>query len=166
MPHIVEHNSTSTSCTLVDYNFVRPHILIINGPNLNMLGIRETNLYGAQTLDDINQDLSHLAQQENVDVAFFQSNHEGEIIDRIQQAMGNIDAIIINAGAFTHYSIGLLDALKAVEIPFIEVHLTNIYAREEFRHKSLLSPSARGGIFGLGAYGYTLALQAVCQWFK
>ncbi len=87
-------------------------------------------------------------------------------MDRIQETLGNTDAIIINAGALTHYSIALLDALKAVQIPFMEVHLTNIYAREDFRHKSLLSPLARGGIFGLGPYGYSLALQAVCQWFK
>ena len=152
--------------TLVGYNIKKPRVLVVNGPNLNMLGIREQDLYGTLSLEDINREMTNLAQQEGVDIDFFQSNHEGELVDRIQETMGNTDAIIINAGALTHYSIALLDALKAVQIPFVEVHLTNIYAREEFRHKSLLSPLAQGGIFGLGSYGYTLALKAVCQWFK
>jgi 3-dehydroquinate dehydratase-2 len=141
-------------------------ILVINGPNLNLLGQRETGLYGGQSLEDINQALRQIAGQENVEIEFFQSNHEGELVDCIQQALGKVDAFIINAGALTHYSIALLDALKAVQIPFIEVHLTNIYARENFRHHSLLSPIARGGIFGLGADGYSLALRAICQWFE
>ncbi len=163
MPHSME---ASIPFTIVGSNPNMPHILVINGPNLNMLGIREKELYGSQTLEEINLQLKLRAEQENVVLECFQSNHEGELVDKIQQAMGNIDAIIINAAAFTHYSIALMDALKAVQIPFIEVHLTNIYAREDFRHKSLLSPIARGGIFGLGPYGYILALQAVCQWFK
>ena len=141
-------------------------VLVINGPNLNLLGQREANLYGDVSLEDINYALQKLAAEKQVEIEFFQSNHEGELIDRIQQAQGNVDAMIVNAGALTHYSIALLDALKAVNIPFIEVHLTNIYAREEFRHQSLLSPIARGGIFGLGAAGYSLALLAVYEWFK
>ncbi|NLV22425.1 MAG: type II 3-dehydroquinate dehydratase [Syntrophomonadaceae bacterium] len=141
-------------------------VLVINGPNLNLLGQRETNLYGDVSLEDINYAMQKLAAEKQVEIDFFQSNHEGELVDRIQQAQGRVDAMIINAGALTHYSIALLDALKAVNIPFIEVHLTNIYAREEFRHQSLLSPIARGGIFGLGAAGYSLALRAVCEWFK
>lgn len=152
--------------TLVGHNVNRPRVLVVNGPNLNMLGVREKDLYGTLSMEDINRELTILAQQEGVDIDFYQSNHEGQLVDRIQKTLGNTDAIIINAGALTHYSIALLDALKAVQIPFLEVHLTNIYAREEFRHKSLLSPLARGGIFGLGPYGYSLALQAVCQWFK
>lgn len=152
--------------SVVGHSAKKPHILVINGPNLNMLGVREKELYGTQNLEDINRDLAIQAQQEGVEISFYQSNHEGELVDCIQQAMGNTDAIIINAGALTHYSIALLDALKAVQIPFLEVHLTNIYARENFRHNSLLSPSAKGGIFGLGSYGYTLALQTVCYWFK
>jgi len=152
--------------TLVGYNIKKPRVLVVNGPNLNMLGIREQDLYGTLSLEDINREMTILAQQEGVDIDFFQSNHEGELVDRIQETMGNTDAIIINAGALTHYSIALLDALKAVQIPFVEVHLTNIYAREEFRHKSLLSPFAQGGIFGLGPYGYKMAFKAVCQWFK
>lgn len=163
MPHMVEPNAPFT---LVGRNANRPHVLVINGPNLNLLGVREQDFYGTQSLEDINRELTTLAQKEGLEITFYQSNHEGDLVDRIQETMGNTDAIIINAGALTHYSIALLDALKAVEIPFLEVHLTNIYAREEFRHKSLLSPIARGGIFGLGAYGYSLALQAVNQWFK
>lgn len=141
-------------------------VLVINGPNLNLLGQRETSLYGEMSLDEINSDLKKMAVEKQVEIDFFQSNHEGELVDRIQQAQGKVDAFIINAGALTHYSISLLDALKAVQIPFIEIHLTNIYAREDFRHRSLLSPIARGGIFGLGAEGYSLALQAICQWVK
>lgn len=141
-------------------------VLVINGPNLNMLGKRETGLYGNDSLEDICRAMQKQAAEKQVEIDFFQSNHEGELIDRIQQAQDNIDAMIINAGALTHYSIALLDAIKAVNIPFIEVHMTNIYAREEFRHHSLLSPLARGGIFGLGPAGYSLALQAVCEWSK
>jgi len=154
------------SVSLVGHNVNKPKVLVINGPNLNMLGVREKELYGSMSLEDINRDLALLAQKEGVDIAFYQSSHEGDLVGCIHQAMGNTDAIIINAGALTHYSIALLDALKAVDIPFIEVHLTNIYAREAFRHHSLLSPAARGGIFGLGANGYSLALQAVCEWFR
>lgn len=141
-------------------------VLVINGPNLNMLGQREPDLYGETGLDEINDRLREVARQQQVKIDFFQSNHEGEIIDRVQIAQGNTDAIIINAGALTHYSVALLDALKAVAIPFVEVHMSNIYAREEFRSRSLLSAAARGGIFGLGADGYRLALLAVCEWFK
>ena len=141
-------------------------VLVINGPNLNLLGQREPGLYGEKSLDEINNNLKKIAAEKQAEIDFFQSNHEGEIIDRIHLARGKVDAMIVNAGALTHYSIALLDALKAVDIPFVEVHLTNIHAREEFRHTSLLSPVARGGIFGLGAAGYSLALQAVCDWFK
>ena len=141
-------------------------ILIINGPNINMLGIREPEIYGRETYTDLIEYIKKAASSMNVEAAFFQSNHEGDLIDRIHQAKGNVDAMIVNAGALTHYSIALLDALKAVNIPFVEVHLTNIYAREEYRHKSLLSPIARGGIFGLGAAGYSLALQAISEWFR
>jgi len=141
-------------------------VLVINGPNLNLLGQREPGLYGEMSLEEINADLKKMAAEKQVEIDFFQSNHEGEIIDRIHQAQGSVDAMIINAGALTHYSIALLDAIKAVNIPFVEVHLTNIYAREDYRHNSLLSPIARGGIFGIGAAGYSLALLAVCEWFK
>ena len=141
-------------------------VLVINGPNLNLLGNRENNLYGDMSLADIKYALKKLAEEKQVEIDFFQSNHEGELIDQIHQAWGSVDAMIVNAGALTHYSIALMDAFKAVGIPFIEVHLTNICAREEFRHHSLLSPLARGVIFGLGAMGYSLALLAICEWFK
>lgn len=138
-------------------------ILFINGPNLNMLGVREKEFYGSQTLEDINTELTSLATSKGVAVEFFQSNHEGELVDRIQQALGRVDFIIINPGAFTHYSIAIYDALKAVQIPVIEVHLSNIFARENFRSQSLISPLAVGGIFGLGSIGYRLALEAAIE---
>ncbi|MDD4170626.1 MAG: type II 3-dehydroquinate dehydratase [Syntrophomonas sp.] len=140
-------------------------ILFINGPNLNMLGIREKEYYGAETLEEINTELSAIASQEGVEVEFFQSNHEGELVDRIQQAYTKVDCIILNPGAYTHYSIAIYDALKAVQIPFLEVHLSNIYARESWRSKSLFSALSVGGIFGLGSMGYKLALKAACQLF-
>lgn len=135
-------------------------ILIINGPNLNMLGIRERNIYGQKDLNTINENLKQTARERGVELEFYQSNHEGDLIDEIQRAYHRVDFIIINPGAFTHYSIAIYDAFKAVKIPFIEVHISNIYAREEFRQHSLLSPLAVGGIFGLGANGYQLALDA------
>lgn len=141
-------------------------IKVINGPNLNMLGIREPGVYGRQTLGDIKHELKILAQQQSMELDFFQSNHEGEIVDVIQQAMGKADCIIINAGALSHYSIAIHDALKAVGIPVIEVHLSNIYAREEFRHHSLISPVAVGGIFGFGALSYKIALLAAGEYLS
>ena len=138
-------------------------ILFINGPNLNMLGIREKEFYGTQTLEDINNGIRSTAEREGIEVEFFQSNHEGDLIDRIQAAYQNADCIVINPGAFTHYSIAIYDALKTVQIPVIEVHLSNIFAREKFRRQSLISPLAAGGIFGFGPMGYQLALKAACQ---
>lgn len=138
-------------------------ILLINGPNLNLLGKREPEIYGHKSLDDINEELRIIAERKGLDIAFFQSNHEGEIIDTIHAAVGRYDVIIINAGALTHYSIGIYDALKAVNLPIIEVHLSNIFRREDFRKTSLISPVAVGGIFGLGPTGYKLALEAAAQ---
>ena len=135
-------------------------ILIINGPNLNLLGLREPDLYGNQTLEQINTDLKNIADENGVKLELFQSNSEGAIIDKIQSAYGEFRFIIINAGALTHYSIAIHDALKAVNIPVIEVHLTNIYAREDFRRHSLISPVATGGVFGMGPAGYEMALRA------
>ncbi len=141
-------------------------ILFINGPNLNMLGIREKEFYGSQTLEEINAELGVLAAQEGITVEFYQSNHEGDLVDRIQQAYKQVECIVINPGAFTHYSLAVYDALKTVQIPVIEVHLSNIYARESFRSHSLFSPLAVGGIFGLGPIGYKLAFYAACQLIK
>jgi len=135
-------------------------ILLVNGPNLNRLGTREPAVYGTQTLADIERGLQELAGRDHVALSLFQSNHEGALIDRIHAAASEgIDFIIINAGALTHNSIALRDALVAVAIPFVEVHLSNIYRRESFRHISLLADCAIGSIVGLGPSGYRLALQ-------
>ena len=136
-------------------------ILVIQGPNLNLLGTREPDVYGKTTLEDIHQRLGELAKAQSVDLDTFQSNHEGELIDRIQKAkQDGVDFIIINPGAFTHTSVALRDVLAGVAIPFTEVHLSNIHQREEFRKHSYLSDIATGVICGLGAIGYELALQA------
>jgi 3-dehydroquinate dehydratase-2 len=136
-------------------------ILVIQGPNLNLLGTREPDVYGKTTLKDIHKKLEDLAQAQSVDLSTYQSNHEGELIDRIQKAkQDGVDFIIINPGAFTHTSVALRDVLAGVAIPFTEVHLSNIHQREEFRKHSYLSDIATGVICGLGAIGYELALQA------
>ena len=136
-----------------------PKILIIHGPNLNLLGKREPEHYGSTTLDGINSDLQLLADKSGVELDIVQSNAEHELVDRIQHA-ADIDFIIINPAAFTHTSVALRDALAAVAIPFIEIHLSNVHARESFRHKSYFSDLAEGVISGLGPRGYLLALQA------
>lgn len=133
-------------------------ILLLNGPNLNMLGKREPHLYGAQTLADIEQHLIRLAEEKGVSLEAFQSNSEEALINRIHRAFGEIDFILINPAGFTHTSVALRDALLAVAIPFVEIHLSNIHAREPFRHHSYLSDVAKGVICGLGAKGYEYAL--------
>ena len=133
-------------------------ILLLNGPNLNMLGKREPETYGYQTLQDIVDNLVEKASAAGASLSHFQSNAEHELINRIHDAMGKVDAIIINPAAFTHTSVALRDALLSVNIPFIEVHLSNVHAREPFRHHSYLSDVAAGVILGLGAIGYELAL--------
>lgn len=139
-------------------------ILVINGPNLNLLGEREPEIYGSQSLEDINAVLLEQAKTAKVEIDFLQSNAEHELVERIHQAKKDgIAFIILNPGAFTHTSIALRDALLGVEIPFIEVHLSNVYAREDFRKHSYLSDIANGCIVGLGAQGYELALQAACR---
>ena len=136
------------------------NVLVLHGPNLNLLGIREPKVYGSVTLEEINRNLTNLATAADIELASFQSNAEGELIDRIQRAVREgVDFIIINPAAYTHTSIALRDALAAVELPFVEVHLSNIFAREPFRRKSYFSDLARGVISGLGPKGYELALQ-------
>ena len=135
-------------------------IEIINGPNLNLLGKREPDIYGKTTLEDINKDLSSYAKKIGLDVSFFQSNIEGEIVNQIQRSEKS-DGIIINAAAFTHTSVAILDALKSLSIPKIEVHISNIYKREEFRHKSLISQTVNGVICGFGINSYKLALEGI-----
>ncbi len=135
------------------------NILILHGPNLNLLGSREPEVYGSETLDEINRNLYKLAKDAGANLESFQSNSESELISRIQQAIGDkIDFIIINPAAYTHTSVALRDALAAARLPFIEVHLSNIFAREFFRRESYFSDLALGVISGLGAKGYTLAL--------
>jgi 3-dehydroquinate dehydratase-2 len=136
-----------------------PKILILHGPNLNMLGKREPEHYGSATLDSINKDLQSLADQSGVELDIMQSNAEHELVDRIQHA-GDVNFIIINPAAFTHTSVAIRDALASVAIPFIEIHLSNVHARESFRRKSLVSDLAEGVISGLGPIGYSLALRA------
>ena len=135
--------------------------LIIHGPNLNLTGKRETEIYGKSTLDDINRMIKEWADKNKVEVELFQSNHEGEIIDKIHSAVGNTDFIVINPGAFTHYSIAIRDAISAVEIPTVEVHLSNIQARESFRSKSVIAPVCRGQISGFGPKSYLIALEGL-----
>jgi 3-dehydroquinate dehydratase-2 len=134
-------------------------VLIVNGPNLNLLGTRESDVYGTRTLDDINKSLRALAAELGTDIDIMQSNHEGEIVDAIQKAK-DYAAIVINPAAYTHTSVAIRDAIAAVEIPAVEIHISNIYKREEFRHKSLISPVAYGQISGFGPESYLLGLRA------
>jgi 3-dehydroquinate dehydratase-2 len=140
-----------------------PSVLVIHGPNLNLLGTREPDIYGATTLEEVNRMLTSLGRSLGVEVAAFQSNHEGEIVDKIQGAIGNIDALIINPAAFTHTSVAIRDALLLLDCPIVEIHLSNIYKREPFRHKSLVADIATGQISGLGVQGYGLALEAAVR---
>ena len=138
-------------------------IVVIQGPNLNMLGIREKNIYGPMKLEDIHAQMKGFADQNNIEIEFFQSNLEGEIVDRIQECIGDADGIIINPAAYTHTSIAIRDAISAVALPVLEVHLSNIYQREEFRHKSLITPVCAGQILGMGPFGYHLAMVGMAQ---
>ncbi|MCR8642432.1 type II 3-dehydroquinate dehydratase [Paenibacillus sp. N1-5-1-14] len=138
-------------------------VLIMNGPNLNMLGIREPGVYGTVTLQMIKQNLQVKAAELGIDLTFMQSNHEGVIIDTIHAAHAAMDGIVINPGAFTHYSYAIRDALSSVDVPVVEVHLSNIHKREEFRHTSVTAPVVIGQIAGFGPYGYELGLLALNQ---
>jgi len=136
-------------------------ILVIHGPNLNLLGQREQNVYGAATLEEINSMLEGIAKESNVELVVFQSNHEGDIVDTIGKAKEQgVDAVLMNPAAYTHTSVAIRDAVAAVEIPTVEVHLSNIYAREEFRHTSLIAPVCHGQVSGFGVDSYALGLQA------
>lgn len=136
-------------------------VLILNGPNLNMLGVREPEIYGRETLADIDTACKQKAKALGLAVDFRQSNSEAELVTWIQEARGTQDAVVINAGALTHTSVALLDALSILDVPVIELHLSNIYAREDFRHRSFIAPAANGVICGFGAAGYELALDAI-----
>jgi 3-dehydroquinate dehydratase-2 len=141
-------------------------ILVINGPNLNLLGRREPDVYGAATLDEINSSLLAAAVKMDVSVQFFQSNSEGALVDAIQSGIGIFDGLIINPAAYTHTSLAIRDAITAVAIPAVEVHLSNVYRREEFRHKSLIAPVAIAQIAGFGPAGYELALQGLVGYLR
>ncbi len=138
-------------------------ILILNGPNLNLLGTREPEIYGHESLEDIEIKCGNHGKAIGTDIDFRQSNSEGELVDWIQAAAGSTDGIIINPAAYTHTSIAILDALKQVDCPIIELHLSNIFSRETFRHHSYISPIANGVICGFGAHGYLLALDAISR---
>lgn len=141
-------------------------ILLINGPNLNLLGTREPHIYGSTTLADVEANCADIAANHGCTFDAFQSNHEGAIVDRIQAARGHIDGIIINPGAYTHTSVAIRDALLGVSIPFIELHVSNVHAREPWRHHSYFSDKASGIIVGLGVYGYKVAVEHVALNFR
>jgi len=140
-----------------------PTILVLNGPNLNLLGLREPEIYGRETLSDIEEACLERAAELGLQLDFRQSNHEGQLVDWIHEARQTADGIILNAGAYSHTSIALMDALAAAELPVVEVHLSNIYRREPFRHHSYISRVARGVICGFGGHGYELALTAMAR---
>ena len=143
-----------------------PKILVLNGPNLNMLGVREPTIYGKDTLADVEALCRKTAKSLGMAVDFRQSNHEGKLVTWIQEARGKMAGIVINAGAYTHTSVAILDALSLSELPVIEVHLSNVYRREPFRHKSYISPVARAVLCGFGAHGYALALEGLAKMVK
>jgi len=145
---------------------LQKRIMVIHGPNLNMLGQREPEIYGNQSLDEINDQLLKLGTKLNLVLETFQSNHEGEIVSRIQQAMDTCEGILINPAAYTHTSIAIRDALSLMDIPVVEIHLSNIYKREPFRHKSLIADIVAARISGFGAQGYLLALEGLATLLK
>lgn len=141
----------------------RSTVVVLHGPNLNLLGVREPHIYGHTTLDQVNEELRRRGEALGVAVETFQSNHEGALIDRVQAARGQAAGLIVNFGAYTHTSIALRDAIASLDLPVVEVHISNIAKREPFRHTSLIAPVATGHIVGLGVQGYTLALDAVVR---
>lgn len=140
-----------------------PRVLVVHGPNLNLLGSREPGLYGRKSLEEINAGLAALGKRLGIDVDAFQSNHEGAIVDRLQKAIGAYDGVVINAAAYTHTSVAIRDAIAMLSVPVIEVHLSNIHKREAFRHTSLMAAVVTGQVVGLGPIGYQLALRAIAD---
>ena len=138
-------------------------VVVIQGPNLNLLGHREQNIYGPMKLEEIHTQMENIAKQNNLEIEFFQSNLEGEIVDRVQECIGDADGIIINPAAYTHTSIAIRDAIAATSMPVVEVHISNLHRREEFRAKSLTAPVCTGQIVGFGPFGYHLAMISMAQ---
>jgi len=138
-------------------------IMVIQGPNLNMLGVREQNIYGPMKLEQVHKQMQDVATQNNLEIEFFQTNLEGEMVDKIQESLGDAHGIIINPGAYTHTSVAIRDAIAAVNMPTIEVHISNIYRREEFRQKSMIAPVCAGQITGFGPFSYHLAMISIMQ---
>ena len=141
-------------------------IIILNGPNLNLLGEREKNQYGSFTLSDVEKNCKEFANKNNLNISFYQSNIEGEIVEKIQNSRKDQNGLIINAGGYTHTSVAIHDALKIIKFPIIELHISNIYNREDFRHKSLISKVANGVVCGFGAHGYIMALDAMNKYLE
>ena len=141
-------------------------IIILNGPNLNLLGEREKSQYGSLSLKDIENKCNEFGKNNDLKISFFQSNIEGELVEKIQDSRNSFDGLIINAGGYTHTSVAIHDALKIIKIPIIELHISNIYNREDFRHKSLISKVAKGVICGFGAEGYVMACRAMVEYLK
>jgi 3-dehydroquinate dehydratase-2 len=163
-----KHNLFSGNIAYLEHNTqaMAKSILLINGPNLNLLGTREPSIYGSTTLPQVVEAASTQCSRQSISFLHIQSNHEGVLIDRIHEARGHVDAIVINPGALTHTSVGLRDALVGVEIPFVEVHISNIHKREAFRHHSYLSDKAEAVICGLGTYGYEAAIEYAARHIK
>ena len=141
-------------------------IMVIQGPNLNMLGVREQQIYGPMKLEQIHAQMKEAAKQNNIEIEFFQSNFEGELVDKIQECYGEIDGIIINPAAYTHTSIAIRDAISAVNLPTIEVHISNIHRREEFRKTNMIAPVCNSSVVGFGPFGYHLAMMGMVQIFQ
>ena len=142
-------------------NMLRRRVLVLHGPNLDLLGERETGIYGKETLESINAEIMEYAEELSLDCEIHQSNSEGELVDLLHSTRGNFDGVVINAAAYTHYSIAIRDAIAAIRIPCIEVHMSNVYAREEFRHHSVIAPVCAGSIAGFGKSSYLLALNGL-----
>ena len=140
------------------------HILVLNGPNINLTGLREKSVYGAKTFDDLMAEIQQEADKLGVEVRFVQSNHEGDLIDALQRAyFDGLDGVVFNPGGYTHTSVALHDAVASIPLPTIEVHMSNVHAREEYRHKSMTASACRGQIVGFGFYGYIMALRALIE---
>ena len=140
---------------------IKKRVLVLHGPNINMVGERETSIYGKETFESINEQILDFATELGLECETFQSNSEGELIDHIQEARRHFDGVVINAGAYTHYSYAIRDAIAAIKIPCVEVHFSNIHGREEFRNRSVIAPACVGQIAGFGKYSYMLALQGL-----